>query len=479
MSKLKSLNIRGSLKVSGLEYLNDPGEATQANLKKKNLDDLKLIWSHNVFFNDYIEWSLPVLEALQPPSIITRLYLEGYPGEQYPNWMMLSVETRMTMFPNLTSLTLSHLKRCSNLPSLAGLSQLEYLKLQGMPCLTNCSSYFPSLAKLHLCEMSNLEEVTTMNLNTNNVYEPAFPRLSKLEISGCPKLRLQPYLPPSVVELILEKSKELHERTITYCEGIHALPEGLGELKSLEMLVIKNTPLTSLPQSMQHLSSLRVLTIEDCKGLHALPEWLGELKSLEELVIWNTPLTSLPQSMQHMSSLRELTFCNFHHFLPLLEWLGELKSLEQLTIMGTPLTCLPQSIQHMSSLRILTIVGWEGHNALPEWMGELKSLEQLDILDTPLTCLPESMKHMSSLRELTFECCKGLRVLPEWFGELKSLKVLEIDDTPLTCLPKSMKQLTALESLSIWSCPELERRCEREKGEDWHLISHIPNVHIQ
>ncbi|KAJ3690184.1 hypothetical protein LUZ61_019348 [Rhynchospora tenuis] len=403
MSELKHLNIRGHLKICGLQNLNYPGEATQAKLKKKNLSSLKLTWCHNAL-NNCNECSFPVLEALQPPLSIKSLDLEGFPGKQYPNWMMVSNETRMTPFPNLTSLTLSQIKRCFNLPSLVGLPHLEYLTLEKMPYLTNYSGHFPSLVELYLREMPNLEEVTTMNLDTNNISNPAFPRLSKLVISGCPKVRIKPHLSPSVVELKLEKSNDEllgveffnGESSSEICSsslGIRVLIISqmetqlvlLKQFSTITRLEFENYERNCLPESMRHLSSLRELKIYHCKNLHALPEWLGELKSLEELKIWCTPLTFLPQSMQHMNSLRQLWFWN----------------------------------------------------------------------------------------------CGGLHVLPEWFGELKSLIKLLIDETPLNCLPKSIKQLTTLQYLYIWNCPELERRYEHEKGEDWHLISHIPTVNIE
>ncbi|KAK1292258.1 hypothetical protein QJS10_CPB17g01542 [Acorus calamus] len=36
---------------------------------------------------------------------------------------------------------------------------------------------------------------------------------------------------------------------------------------------------------------------------------------------------------------------------------------------------------------------------------------------------------------------------------------------------KSLEQ-----KLPAWHTPDLSRWCEREKGEDWHLISHIPHL---
>ncbi|KAJ1688946.1 hypothetical protein LUZ63_013101 [Rhynchospora breviuscula] len=403
ISELEHLNIRGYLEISDLEYFNDPGEATQANLKKKNnLSTLKLTWSPNTLLNDCIEYLFPVLEALQPPSSIKELDLEGYPGEQYPNWMMLAGETRMTLFPILTSLTLSHLKRCSSLPFLAELPHLEYLKLEGMLYLTICSGFFPSLVKLELHEMSNLEEVTTMKLDTENVYNPAFPLISELVISGCPKVRIQPHLPPSVVELKLENSNE--------------------ELLGVEFFDGESSEIGS--------SSL----------------------GIRELII------------SHMETQLVL--------------LKQLSSITKLIFQKCERNCLPESMRHLSFLRVLEIVDCKGLHALPEWMGELKSLENLVISETPLTCLHQSMKQLTALQMLDIWGCDDLRVLPEWFGELKSLKSLDIWETPLTCLPKSMKKLTALQELYITDCPELRRRCEREKGKDWHLISHIPDVRI-
>jgi hypothetical protein len=62
---------------------------------------------------------------------------------------------------------------------------------------------------------------------------------------------------------------------------------------------------------------------------------------------------------------------------------------------------------------------------------------------------------------------------------LSSLAELGIGDCPgITSLPEWIKGLTALRSLWIRGCPEVERRCERGKGEDRHLISHIRDIRI-
>jgi Leucine-rich repeat (LRR) protein len=65
--------------------------------------------------------------------------------------------------------------------------------------------------------------------------------------------------------------------------------------------------MTSLPESMRQLASLRLLRLSYCDRLSIVPEWLGDLKSLEVLCIWGCRgITSLPSSIQQLINLQLL-----------------------------------------------------------------------------------------------------------------------------------------------------------------------------
>ncbi|XP_062202657.1 disease resistance protein RGA2-like [Phragmites australis] len=527
-SGIKRLDIRG---CAGGQYarwmLKQAGGGAQGPPQFTCLTVMRLSWLVNIkHLEGLVE--LPCLEELELRYMRS---LESISGGPFPSLVKLSmwgldrlrevwmVTERMTLAGgeegggcsnHLGRLQigsrLSHLSiwQCPELivkPYLP--SSLEYLKLyrsneqqlslgQGSSCSSSfqpCFS-FSHLKELGLGNLTKLSSASPSKLGSGHGWDllQHMMALESLNIIDCDGLT---ELPESMRSLT-----SLQSLRIQRCYNLFILPEWIGELRSLqEMNILDCHSLSSLPQSMGHLTSLRYLRIEECSKLRSL----GELRS-------RCRLSSLPQSTCHLTSLQELRIerCDALHQLP--EWLGELRSLREFRIDHLPgLTCLPLSMCLLTSLEKLQIINCDALHQLPEWLGELRSLREFWISELPgLTCLPQSMCRLTSLEELYMETCAGIKSLPESLGELRSLRVFGIWGLPgLTCLPQSMcrltsleqlrilncpgikslpewiKGLTALRSLIIHDCPDLARRCERGKGEDWHLISHIPFIWIR
>ncbi|KAG4914825.1 hypothetical protein JHK87_052382 [Glycine soja] len=90
----------------------------------------------------------------------------------------------------------------------------------------------------------------------------------------------------------------------------------------------------------------------------------------------------------------------------------------------------------------------------------------------------EALQHMTYLHSLRLCDLPNLESLPDCFGKLCLLHHLSIDySSKLRYLPKSLS-LSNLKHLHIASCPLLEKRYWKHKGEDWQKIGHIPKIDV-
>ncbi|XP_042485396.1 putative disease resistance protein RGA4 [Macadamia integrifolia] len=434
INELKGLNLRGELQIRDLENVKNSVDAKEANLmEKRNLNWLTLSWSpHND--QTHIQENVDeVLEGLQPPISVKELEIERYQGMKFPSWMEdLSLQ-------NLVRVRLSDCKRCEHLPPLGHLPLLKFLLVRGMDSVRylldvesdsgdGSAKGFPLLEELQLIGMLNLEELL---LNVTRGREVVvFPCLVSMRIMDCDKLKTLPLL-PSLKSLFLH-TKESEN-----------IPEGLLQnrnLPVLESLTFDNSPnLVNLPRlSIRHgeygFSSLKDFRVTQCDAMKYL--WEDEtqfqgLCSLKVLRIEYCDRLETLSGMRYITSLENLRIDK----CPKLE-LSKLEDFRHLT-----------SLQEIEIVNMCESISW-----------------------------PESLKHTTMLQRLHISCCTGLTALPEWIHNLPSLRIIDISSCQnLSFLPDGFQHMTALQTLIIDNCPVLETRY-REGGEDWHKISHIPNV---
>ncbi|KAK0578898.1 hypothetical protein LWI29_017941 [Acer saccharum] len=418
LDELKDLNLGGKLSIEHLQRVENPRDAKEANLVEKlNLRQLSLSWENESDLQKPEDVE-KVLEALKPHTNLKQLHISGYKGDQFPSWM------RDNILNNVVCIEISKCDKCSQLPPLALLPFLRTLHLSNMSQLMYIDDHFqdsgmargfPSLQSL---EIENLPSLQRFSREDGR---KLLPRLTSLRIVKCPKLTLQHL--PSVEQLTVSKCNEV-------------VLGSISNLKNLISLYIgSNDELNYLPEgTLLNLTSLKTLNISWFTKLKCLPTEIGSLSSLEKLdIVRCYELESFPE--QGMEGLKRLKYLS--------------------------LICCPEVV------------------ALPDGMKYLTSLCHLELDASKLEVLPDVLRYVP-LQFMSISDCPNLESLPHWLGDLTSLQTLRINFCPkLPSLPASIQGLTMLQKVCISACPELEKRIEKDKGEDWYKIAHIPNVEVK
>ncbi|CDP15890.1 unnamed protein product [Coffea canephora] len=292
-------NLRGELKIFGLENVSSFESAAKAKLSEKSsIQSLTLEWdgTKEDCDDDNIN---SVMEGLQPHPDLKSLAINRFEGSRFPPWMVAKDHVTV-LLRNLVHLRLEKLARCEQVPSLGDLPCLESLEMVSLHNVKRIGAefydgkpvtLFPKLSSFALCGMKSLEEWSDAMV---------FPNLRDLRISGLPKLAVLPDM---------ENLTSVTELRIWECRSLACL-RNLNSLTSLESLSIDDCPaLLDASLDMKNPQSLRELTISGCDKLN--PSLSNNLVSLEHLELRGWPkITSLPDQIQHLSNLRTLLLCN-------------------------------------------------------------------------------------------------------------------------------------------------------------------------
>ncbi|MCS6909403.1 MAG: leucine-rich repeat domain-containing protein [Anaerolineales bacterium] len=179
--------------------------------------------------------------------------------------------------------------------------------------------------------------------------------------------------------------------------GLRSLPLEIGQLASLQTLVLRENQLTSLPPEIGQLASLQTLDLSG-NQLTSLPPEIGQLASLQELCVWRNRLTSLPPEIGKLAGLQTLGLSD-NRLTSLPPEIGKLSRLWELDLSHNQLTSLPTEIGKLAGLKDLNL-SFNQLTCLPPEIGKLASLKELNLRNNQLTSLPPALARLTRLRRL-------------------------------------------------------------------------------
>ncbi|KAF5823783.1 putative virus X resistance protein-like, coiled-coil [Helianthus annuus] len=365
-----------------------------------------------------------------------------------------------------------------------------------------------------ICKLKHLRYFNLSNSSIDALPESIMylQNLQVLILCWCRRLRK---LPESICKLRYLKYLTL------FGSGIEVLPDGLKDMISLQRLDINGCySLRHFPCGIEKLTSLRMLPrFPVGKEIGAKISELGDLNLLKgELKI---------EELKNVEGLSEAKSANLkckkNLSILVLKWSEELYTPEMFPYMEEVL----EGLEPNPSLEILKVENYMGKTISPSWMDNLRNLVEI-VFDKckncerlpPLGRLPSlrviQLSYMYSLKCFhdddinmsvdntdMFICLQRLKII--WCRELISLpdnlpKLVDLelkkceklislpcnlpsirkmkfeDCDGLLSLPDEIQSFKDLNKLAIRSCKHLSKRYNRYMGEDWHKVSHIPDL---
>ena len=197
-----------------------------------------------------------------------------------------------------------------------------------------------------------------------------------------------------------------------------SLPDNMGILKNLRRLVIKKSLIEKLTDwtgvaNGLPLQSLTELTLEGNNHLKALPDSIGNLKSLQTFTLDGSPVRKLPDSM---GNLKNLQFLYIHgtHIEEIPDCIGRLHSLKELLLpYNRYLKTLPDNIGNLGNLVYLDISD-SLIEKLPDTIVDCTALESVDINGTRIYSVPDFIKSIKNFNDNTV--IEKFPALTSWRG---------------------------------------------------------------
>jgi len=201
-----------------------------------------------------------------------------------------------------------------------------------------------------------------------------------------------------------EKTVKLkNQATLDFrAQKLRSLPEKLGELDQVTTLILSRNKLASLPSNIGQLQKLQLLNLSHNFELTALPDGFGQLRSLQTLLLHDNKLSKLPENFGELESL-QLLYLQSNKLTCLPESFGKLKALQILDLRRNVLTYLPEDFGNLTRLQTLSLQ-YNRLSSLPKTFSNLHNLQELNLWSNPIprSALPEVIGEIRELQPLKY-----------------------------------------------------------------------------
>ena len=193
-------------------------------------------------------------------------------------------------------------------------------------------------------------------------------------------VRMAEPLPHNLAEVM----PSLETFTLSYVDGLTALPDSLCELKHLREFSVKyNTDLVALPERLGELSeSLVSFTMLNNEMMDNVPVSINQLRRLETLCLQGVQLDVDTLPTQSVSTF-SMDYCVFEHGADMFAKIASMPHLHTLSIQGYyDIEEIPECVGNKASLRYLDVSFCD---VLRIVRGSLASLECIEAIDCPFS----------------------------------------------------------------------------------------------
>ncbi|KAK9050652.1 hypothetical protein SSX86_030378 [Deinandra increscens subsp. villosa] len=458
---LKGLkDLHGEISLEGLQNVQSPMHAREANLSLKRITELELQWVDVFDGSRRGTLEKEVLNELKPNhDVLKELAIVSYGGNEFSNWV------GDPSFRELVHVSIVGCRKCTSLPPFGQLLSLKTLYIHGMDDvkvigleLTRDDTVsFPSLEILWFGDMYGWEEWAI----SGDVIDIVFPCLRELFIENCPNL----------INISLKGIPSLRVLQINQCgDGVlRSLVHAASSITDLEIKSISGLTDDVWRGVIKNLGAVEHVRVEECNEIRYL--WESEAEASN--VLLNLKVLSVV-GCDSLVSLGEKEDEENNFSIKLL---SSLKMLEVMDCDNLKRCCCPNSI-NIESLRV-SCCSSVTHVSFPATttLGGGVKLKALDIFSCNKlvekinhTSMPmleyvniygwrslKSIIHLSNfihITQLTIKHCPSIKSFPHL--ELSNLILLSVQYCESLESFPNLSSLTLLKNLVITNCPSLD-----------------------